>query len=205
MENMQKISSIKTILVTNTRAYSESSSIAADLAVLVAQNGKKVALVDADLRHPFLHRQFNLPNRVGLTDILQGLRSTEAVMHGIKGSSLNFLPAGKMPSSSGDLLASSAMAQLLKELDSRYDKVIIHGPPFFYTETSSLAAQVDGVVLLIHPDHTRTEASKVIVEKFQKTGATIIGIVMRDRPKSHSQQSAFIDRLLNYDRQVRYS
>jgi len=205
MENMQKINSIKTILVTNTRAYSESSSIAADLAVLVAQNSKKVALLDADLRHPFLHRQFNLPNRVGLADILQGLRSPEAVMHKIKSSSLKFLPAGMMPSSSGDLLASPRMAQLLEELDSHYDKVIIHGPPFFYTETTSLAAQVDGVVLLIHPDHTRTEASKAIIEKFQKTGATIIGIVMRDRPKPPSHQSAFIDRILSYDRQVRYS
>ena len=81
MEKMQKIKSIKTIMVTNTRSFSDNSSVAADLAVMIAQNGKKVALVDANLRRPIIHTIFQLPNRVGLSDILQNHRSPLAIMH----------------------------------------------------------------------------------------------------------------------------
>jgi Mrp family chromosome partitioning ATPase len=95
------------------------------------------------------------------------------------------------------------MSSLLSQLNAEYDKVIIHGPPFFYSEATSLAGKVDGVVLLIHPGHTKSDPSQAIMEKFQKTGATIIGIVMRDQPKYQVNQSAFIDKLLTYDRRAR--
>lgn len=205
MADMQKINTLKSILVTNTRPYSDSNSIAADLAALIAQNGKRVALIDADLRHPCVHNLFNIPNRVGLVDILHGHRTPAGVMHSINGRGLFVLPAGKLPAASKDLLLSPEMDNLLKLMDKQFDKIIIHGPPFFYTEASSLAGQVDGVVLLIHPGHIKTDTSRAIIEKFQKTGATIFGIVMRDQPKHLSNQSAFIDRLLTYDRLARLS
>jgi Mrp family chromosome partitioning ATPase len=64
---------------------------------------------------------------------------------------------------------------------------------------------VDGVILLIHPGYNKDETSRVIIEKFQKTGATIIGIVMRNQPKNQLNQKAFIDRLLSFDRRSRIS
>ena len=203
MENMHKIKSIKSILVTNTRAYSDGNSVAADLAALVAQNGKRVALVDADLRRPLIHSLFDLPNRVGLVDILQEKRSLSAVMHSVNSSHLFVLTAGKMPAASTNLFALPIMSDLLSQLKAEYDKIIIHGPPFFFSEATSLAGKVDGVVLLIHPGHTKSDPSQAIMEKFQKTGATIIGIVMRDQPKYQVNQSAFIDKLLTYDRRAR--
>jgi len=60
-------------------------------------------------------------------------------------------------------------------------------------------------VMLIHPGHTRSETSSAIIEKIQKSGATLIGIVMREQPKLPINQSAFIDRLLTYDRNIRFS
>jgi capsular exopolysaccharide synthesis family protein len=203
MDNIHKIKSIKSILVTNTRAYSDGNSVAADLAVLVAQNGKRVALLDADLRRPLIHSLFDLPNRVGLVDILQGKRSFSAVMHSVNSNHLFVLTAGKLPAAGSDLFALPKMSDLLRQLKDEYDKVIIHGPPFFYSEATTLAGKVDGVVLLIHPGHTKADPSQVIMEKFQKTGATIIGIVMRDQPKYQVNQSAFIDKLLTYDRRAR--
>jgi capsular exopolysaccharide synthesis family protein len=203
MDNIHKIKSIKSILVTNTRAYSDGNSVAADLAVLVAQNGKRVALLDADLRRPLIHSLFDLPNRVGLVDILQGKRSFSAVMHSVNSNHLFVLTAGKLLAAGSDLFALPKMSDLLRQLKDEYDKVIIHGPPFFYSEATTLAGKVDGVVLLIHPGHTKADPSQVIMEKFQKTGATIIGIVMRDQPKYQVNQSAFIDKLLTYDRRAR--
>jgi len=203
MDNLQKIKSIQSILVTNTRSFTDGSSIAADLATLVAQNGKRVILIDADLRRPVIHTLFNLPNRVGLVDVLQNTRPPLSVMHTLHENKLHILTSGKLPKDSIDFIGSSKMNELLQYLKTRFDKIIVHGPPFFYSETTSLAAQVDGVVLLIHPGHTKNETSRAIIEKFQKTGATIIGIVMRNQPKHQLNQKAFIDRLLSYDKRAR--
>lgn len=203
MESVNKIKSIKSILVTNTRAYSDGNSVAADLAAMVAQNGKRVALIDADFRKPLIHSLFNLPNRVGLVDILQEQRFAPALMHSVNSNHLFVLTAGRLPSVTSDLFSLPSMTELIKQLKSEYDKVIIHGPPFFYSEATTLAGKVDGVVLLIHPGHTKSDPSQAIMEKFQKTGATIIGIIMRDQPKYQMNQSAFIDKLLTYDRSAR--
>jgi len=203
MEQMQKIKSIKTILVTNTRSFTNHNSVAADLAVMIAQNGKRVALVDADLRRPIIHTLFQLPNRVGLSDILQNQRSPLAVMHDQEGNHLSILTSGRLPTNCFDIFNSTKMKESMKILKEKFDKIIIHGPPFFFTEATSLAAQVDGVVLLIHPGYNKTDTSRAIIDKFQRTGATMIGIVMREQPKHRANQSAFIDRLLTYDKRAR--
>jgi len=205
MDNYQKIKNIQSILVTNTRSFTDGSSIAADLATLISQNGKRVVLIDADLRRPIIHTLFNFPNRVGLVDILQDARPPLSVMHMLNENRLYILPSGKLPKDSVDFIGSSKMKELLDYLKDRFDKIIIHGPPFFYSEATSLAAQVDGVVLLIHPGYNKNETSRVIIEKFQKTGATIIGIVMRNQPKNQLNQKVFIDRLLSYDKRARLS
>jgi capsular exopolysaccharide synthesis family protein len=203
MEQMQKIKSIKTILVTNTRSFNDNNSVAADLAVMIAQNGKSVALVDADLRRPIIHTLFQLPNRVGLSDILQNHRSPLAIMHDREEDQLSILTSGRLPTSCVDIFNSAKMKESMQILKEKFDKIIIHGPPFFFTEATSLAAQVDGVVLLIHPGYNKTDTSRAIIDKFQRTGATMIGIVMREQPKHQANQSAFIDRLLTYDKRAR--
>jgi len=203
MEQMQKIKSIKTILVTNTRSFNDQNSVAADLAVMIAKNGKSVALVDADLRRPIIHTLFQLPNRVGLSDILQNHRSALAVMHDREEGHLSILTSGRLPTNCFDIFNSAKMKESMQTLKEKFDKIIIHGPPFFFTEATSLAAQVDGVVLLIHPGYNKTDTSRAIIDKFQRTGATMIGIVMREQPKHQANQSAFIDRLLTYDKRAR--
>ena len=199
MEQMNKIKSFKSILVTSTRSFADSNSVAADIATLVAHHGKQVALVDADFRHPVIHKLFDLPNRVGLYDILSGRRSPLAVMHHLNNSHLSILPGGILRKGSGDLIGSPKMQDLLQLLKNQFDKVIIQGPPFFFSEAATLAAQVDGVVLLIHPGYSQVETPQAIINRFQKTGATIIGIVMRNQPRHQLEQSAFKDRLLAYE------
>lgn len=203
MDNLQAARSLKTILVTSTRAYNDGISIAADMAAIIAHNGKRVALIDADLRRPLLHHLFNLPNRVGLMDLLNGERALSGLLHSVNSNHLFVLTTGVNNNGKTDPFASSKTAELLSQLKTEYDKVIFHGPPFFYSETAALAAKMDGVVLLIHPNRSRTDATRVIMEKFQKSGAKIIGVVMRDQPKYQLNQSAFIDKLLTYDRRAR--
>jgi Mrp family chromosome partitioning ATPase len=150
-----------------------------------------------------LHYLFNLQNRVGLVDVLQEQRSLSAAMHSVNSNHLFVLTAGVLPNPEVDLFTQPKMGEVLGQLSRKFDKIIIHGPPFFYTEAACLAGKVDGVVLLIHPGHSKPDPYQAVMEKFQKTGATIIGIVMRDMPKYQVNQSAFIDKLLTYDRRAR--
>ena len=193
------------MLDTNSRSYSDSNSIAADLAVLITQSGKSVALIDADLRRPVIHRVFKLLNRVGLCDVLLNHRSLAAVMHSIMDNKLSVLTSGKTLNGSINLLSLPKMTDILLVLNQKFDKVIVNGPPLFYTEASTLAAQVDGVILMINPGYAKSDTSRIIVERLQRTGTTIIGIVMRNQPKHQSNQSAFINRLLSYDKRKRLS
>lgn len=203
MENFEAAKSLKTLLVTSTKAYSDGSSVAADLAVMLAHKGKRVALLDADLRRPLVHDLFNLPNRLGLMEVLHGQRSLTGVLHSVNSNHLFVLTAGINNNGHSDPFATPQMEKIITRLKGEFDKIIIHGPPFFYTEALTLAAMVDGVILLIHPNHNRSDGSRAIMDRFQKTGAKITGVIMRELPKYQMSQSAFIDKLLTYDRRAR--
>lgn len=197
------LSGMNTILVTNTRAYSDGTSVAADLAQMVAQSGKKVALIDADLHRPALHKIFDLPRGLGLSDVLNNHRSPLTVLNALENGNLSILTSGMDPLTDFNLFYSNKMRSHLQLIKNEVDKVIIHGPPFFYSETLALASLVDSVVLLIHPGYNKTETSRSIIDKFQRTGASVVGIVMREQPRNQANQTAFIDRLLTFDKQVR--
>jgi Mrp family chromosome partitioning ATPase len=200
---MNKLKSIKSILVTNTRSYMDSNSVAADLAGMIAQTGKRVLLVDADMHQPIIHQIYHLPNRIGFNDILSGERSASEIMQFNSELKISIIPSGRRNSNTIDPAYQERMSEFLQEQKAVFDKIIIHGPPFFYGETIGMAAAVDGVVLLIHPGYAKSETSKAVIEKFQRSGATIIGVVMRNQPKHSLNQSTFIDRLLSFDKGMR--
>jgi Mrp family chromosome partitioning ATPase len=81
---MDQLNNLKSILISNTRPYSDSNSIAADLAEIIAKKGKRVALIDADLRHPYMHKIFGIPNHNGLVDILTGKLPASKVIQQVK-------------------------------------------------------------------------------------------------------------------------
>lgn len=200
---MIEVNTMDIILVTNTRPYSDGSSTAANIALMVSRSGKKVVLVDADLHRPVLHKVFDLPRGLGLSDVLNNHRSPLSVLNHTGEENLSLLTGGQDPLADFALFESEKIRSHLQLLKNEYDKIIIHGPPFFYAEALSLAFLVDGIVLLIHPGYNKTETSRAIVDKFQRTGAAVIGVVMREQPRNQANQSAFIDRLLAFDKQVR--
>ena len=192
----------KTILVSNTRPYSDSNSIAADIASILARKGKKIAVIDADLRHPYMHKVFGVKNNAGLAGILLQDQPIQKIRQFVNQQHISLISAGHLAANADDPLKSKAMEDMVERLKIMFDKVIIHGPAFSYLEASSLAGMVDNLVLLVHPGHVKTRMYQSIVERFQKKGTRIVGVVMRDQPKQVSSQSAFLDRLLTYDRQV---
>ncbi len=205
MDPIVDIKNMNVILVTNTRPYSDGFSTAADISQMVARSGKKVALIDADLHRPVLHKIFDLPPGLGLSDVLNNHRSPLSVLNKTKYANLSVLTSGTDPLADYALFDSDKIRSHMQLLKNEYDKVIIHGPPFFYAETLSLAFLVDSVVMLIHPGYNKTETSRAIIDKFQRTGTAVVGIVMREQPRNQANQSAFIDRLLAFDKQSRKS
>ena len=204
--NLKSVESLKTLVFTSTKAYSEGQSIAAEIAVMIARNRKRVVLLDADFHRPSVHQLFNLPNRVGMADVLLGKHPLSSVIHSVDNNHLFIITAGIKNNGKTNLIASQKMSEILLHLENSFDKVIIHGPPLFHSETAALAAKVNGVVLLIYPTtRGRSDSSNALLEKIQKSGAKMIGIVMRYQPNYQASQSAFIDKLLTYDRHARLS
>ncbi len=177
---------IKTILITSPEPETGKTTVAANLAVIFAQKGRRVLLLDADLRRPHVHRVMKLKNRVGLTDLLLENQSIKDVIHQIEGNeSLSVITSGSLPPNPAELLGSARMERILAELGSNMDILVIDSPPSIVADAQVLAAKVDAVLLVIRPGKTIKEATKATVEILRRANARIIGVVMnyisRDR------------------------
>jgi capsular exopolysaccharide synthesis family protein len=173
---------IHSLLITSSAPSEGKSTIASNLAVVMAQGERKVILMDTDLRRPNVHHYMNVPNRLGLTDLFRAnaderIRLEQVVIQW-GDYSLGIIPSGTLPPNPAELLGSKRMAQLLDGLKSRADMVIIDGPPFIVADPIVLSAKVDGVLMVVEPGGTRIEAARAMVEQLQRAGARVIGVVL---------------------------
>lgn len=138
----------KIILVTSCVPGEGKSTITANLAVSFAQHGKKVVIIEADMRRPTMKHVLNVPNDKGLSAFLAGsLTFDQAVLRGVQVPTLDILAAGARPPMPSELLGSAAFDMLLEQLRSLYDIVLIDSPPaLLLTDAVSIAAKTDAVV-----------------------------------------------------------
>jgi capsular exopolysaccharide synthesis family protein len=173
---------LKTILVASPDIGDGKTSVAVNLALSMAQRGKKVYLLDADLRKPKIHKLFNLANDEGLADVVFA-RAVFDWRIGIKEvRQMSVLTAGNTPPDPAELLSSEKMELFLSELEEVADVVIIDGPPLFVPDAMILASKVDGVLLVVRPGHTRQSLAKASMEHIKSVGAKVIGIVLNRIP-----------------------
>ena len=167
------------LLVTSAGVGEGKSLTLSNLGIALAQTGKRVILVDADLRRPSLHRFFNADAGQGLTTVLQNGATLESTVRPTSVENLLVLPAGPLPPNTAELLASERMSDLLAELKERADVVLLDSPPVLaVSDASLLAGKVDGVLVVIDTRQTRREALWRTKEALDEVGARIMGAVL---------------------------
>jgi capsular exopolysaccharide synthesis family protein len=171
-------------VVSSPAAAGMESDVAANVAVVMAQAGQTVTLVDADLRRPRLHTLFNVPQEPGVTTVLLGqVDGAELPLVGTEVPGLSLLPSGALPPNPADILSSNRMRTLLARLKELSDIIILQAPPVTVAvDASVLAVQTDGLLLAVRAGHTRRDRidqAKDILERYR---VRLLGAVMTDAP-----------------------
>jgi capsular exopolysaccharide synthesis family protein len=171
---------LKTLIVTSARVGEGKSSTLANLAVVSAQAGRRVILVDADLRRPTLHQLFGLDNDKGLTTAIvddAALASPPLQTTGVEG--LIVLTSGPLPPNPAELMGSRRMEEVIAALAEQADQVFFDTPPVVaVTDAAVLATKVDGVLLVISAGKTRRESARTAVRRLEQINARLVGTVL---------------------------
>jgi len=140
----QKDPKLNTITVVSGGAGEGKSTTIFNLATVFAQNGQRVLIVDSDLRRPSIHKILKVSNAIGLTNYLLKQNTLEEVIQTTTLSTLDFMPSGKLPSSSMGVLSSAQMKDLIRELKRRYDWVFFDSPPIMGVSDASILFERSG-------------------------------------------------------------
>lgn len=169
---------LKTILITSPGASEGKTTVATNLAAVMAQANKRVILLEGDLRRPRVHRALGMTNQIGLSDVFRGQMDIRDVARYSKVKDLAVITSGSLPPNPAELLASARMTQILARLVESASVVIIDSPPFVVADSTVLAAKVDGVLLVIQPGKTHAEAAKTMLAQLDRAGAHVVGVVL---------------------------
>lgn len=180
--------SFHTLLVTSPSEGDGKSMTASNLAAALAKIGRKVILVDADLRRPKLHRLFQLINNVGVTTaLLADEWNFDILLQETSVPGLRVLTSGPLPPNPAELLGSQRMQTLLSTLQTQADIVILDSPPVtLVSDTTILSTLVDGVTLVLRHSRTRRERARRALATLQQVDAHMAGIVLNGIPIKES-------------------
>ena len=182
-----------TLLVTSASSGEGKTVTAANLAVVFAQAGLRVLLVDADLRKPGIHLIFDLPNAHGLTTLLRSDEvSVDAIAHATEQENLRILTTGPLPPNPADLLGSQRMRLTVDRLQAGADLIIFDSPPLLaVTDASVLSSFLGGTVFVVDAGHSRRGAVRQGRETLAKAGANVLGAVVNRVRAGADRQSAY--------------
>lgn len=168
------------LVVTSAAPNEGKSFVAANLAVTLAQSGRRVILVDADLRRPVLHRVFNVPAEPGFTDLVLDAEATpDRYLHPTALPSLWVLPCGTLPSNPVELFSQPRVAEVMDALKERAELVIYDSPPAAVViDAVVLASRTDGVIQVVRAGGVRPDVVVRVKESLTQAGAHVLGPVL---------------------------
>jgi receptor protein-tyrosine kinase len=179
-------------VVTSPAAGDGKSTVAANLAIALAHAGQRVALIDADLRQPTLHRVFGLQHQVGTTTVLLGHTDPDDAMQHLGPALPSVLASGQLPPNPSELLGSHPMQQLLAKLRAAFDVVLVDCAPLLpVTDPMAAARFADGILLIARSGRTTRDQLQAATAACAKAGATIFGTVLNASPVTDGNQTTY--------------
>jgi capsular exopolysaccharide synthesis family protein len=172
---------LQTIMFTSALPGEGKSTSAANVAIVFAQEGKKVLLVDADMRKPTLHYTFHTTNSPGLSGVLSKQWNLKDVIKETEVEGMHLITSGQIPSNPAELLGSKSMEALLEELKGKFDIIIFDAPPVLaVADAQILSNKCDGTILVISAGATRKESALKAKNVLQTSRANLIGTVLNN-------------------------
>ncbi len=179
---------LTSIMVTSSGPAEGKSTTSANLAVVFAQQGKRVLLVDGDMRKPTVHYTFNLTNVKGLTNVLTKQATLESAVHSTETDNLSILTSGPIPPNPAELLGSTSMEELMEEMKHLFDLVIFDTPPVLaVTDAQVLSNKCDGSILVVSSGNTEVEAAQKAKELLVSSKGKLLGTVINRRKIKNGQ------------------
>jgi polysaccharide biosynthesis transport protein len=172
---------LRSILLTSASPSEGKSTVAAHLAATHAGQGKRTLLIDGDLRRPSVHRLYQVPNSVGLSNVLlQQISWRDALVRMPEPAGLDILPAGPSTRRASDLIG-TGLAELVEEAAREYDLVVLDAPPLLgFAEPLQMASAVDGVIVVARAGNTSRTALSSVVTTLARLRANLVGVVLNE-------------------------
>ncbi len=178
--------SLRTLVVTSPAAGEGKSTTIANLAVTMAQSGRRTILVDTDLRRPTLHELFGAQMSPGLTDAIMA-EAGDLPLQKTAVENLWLLSSGSKPPNPADMLGAARMEQIIAQLAEQADIVLFDAPPVMAAaDAAILGSRVDGVLLVIQAGKTRRDQAERARETLEKSRAHVVGAALTNAPKDSS-------------------
>ena len=171
------------VMLTGSRPDAGKSFLSVNLATLVASSGKRVLLIDGDMRRGDIHSHFGIPHQPGLSQVLCGADPNSAIQYAVL-PNLDVLPKGTLPGHPSELLMNDRFKALLDEMRTRYDLVLIDTPPVLAVTDSTLIGKLAGTTLLVirHGRHSIDEIAEA-VKRLRNGGVPLKGVLLTDVPQ----------------------
>lgn len=181
------------VLVTSSHKGEGKTTIAANLAIVLAQAGHRTVIVDTDVRSPGLRERFGVVDSpLGLVEYLAGQATLEDVLSDTLVPGLRFIPAGSGAPNPAELVGSRKMAELIRALAEQYDHVILDAPPVLPVADSLMMSRfVDGVILVARIHHTEKRALREAMQRLCRVHAPVLGAVVNGVPFNKTQWSGY--------------
>lgn len=182
LEFLSASGNCKTILITSSVPEEGKTNVAVNLAITLAASGKRVVLVDCDMRKSAVSRYLRIPrSRTGLTNVITSHEENalSSALIRMKDTAITVLPVGTIPPNPAELLASSATEKIFKALQNAFDYVIVDTPPVsVVTDAAVLCRVADGVLLVVRPGVTTIQGAQLSKKNLEAVNAHILGVIM---------------------------
>ncbi|GER12842.1 polysaccharide biosynthesis tyrosine autokinase [Variovorax boronicumulans] len=180
------------VLITGATPGVGKSFVSGNFAVIMAQAGKRVLLIDADLRKGHLQKAFGLPRKGGLADVLSGEMTPEQAIHAQVVPNLDVLTTGAYPFNPANMMLSSTLGELLNDFSERYDLVVIDSPPVLVAADAAAVAAHAGAVLLVARDNlTQLGELNESVKRLAHAGQQVNGVVFNGMDLSRRHYGSY--------------